>query len=100
MDERRLKIHNWLCDILGSNNVYYQPPESVKMQYDAIRYKLTGIPTKNADNNVYTKNLKYEIIYIHKQINDDVIDKLSDIGSYNTTYIKDNLYHDVFTIYI
>ena len=31
--DRRLKLHEELCDILGSRNVYFQPPETVKMKY-------------------------------------------------------------------
>ena len=34
----RLDLQALLEDLLGSRNVYYQPPESVKMNYPAIVY--------------------------------------------------------------
>ena len=37
----RYELHEFLCEILGSRNVYFQPPESVKMKYPAIVYERT-----------------------------------------------------------
>ena len=39
----RLDLQALLEDLLGSRNVYYQPPESVKMNYPAIVYALEDI---------------------------------------------------------
>ena len=36
----RLDLHECLCKILNSNNVYFQPPENVRMNYPAIVYSL------------------------------------------------------------
>ena len=36
----RLDLQALLEDLLGSRNVYYQPPESDKMNYPAIVYAL------------------------------------------------------------
>jgi len=36
MPDRRLKLHEILCGILNTRNAYFQPPESVKMNYPAI----------------------------------------------------------------
>ena len=47
-------LHVVLCDdILGSPNVYFQPPANVLMNYPAIVYALKGIDTVRADNRVY-----------------------------------------------
>ena len=43
--ERRLELHEILCTILGSRNVYFQPPESIKMNYPAIVYGLDDMQT-------------------------------------------------------
>ena len=40
----RYELHEFLCEILGSRNVYFQPPESVKMKYPAIVYERTDFP--------------------------------------------------------
>ena len=39
----RLDLQKIFEDILGSKNVYFQPPESLKMKYPAIRYSLDDI---------------------------------------------------------
>ena len=35
----RLELHALLVELLGSTNVYYEPPETLKMSYPAIRYQ-------------------------------------------------------------
>ena len=37
--DKRQTLQSELEAILGSRNVYYQPPANLKMQYPAIRYK-------------------------------------------------------------
>ena len=39
----RLDLQTFLEEILESRNVYFQPPESVKMKYPAIVYALDDI---------------------------------------------------------
>lgn len=98
----RLELHEILCELLGSRNVYYQPPESVKMDYPCIRYSKSKIDTKYADNKKYISKACYEIIVIDRMPDNAVIDKLLELPycSYERTYPSDNLNHDVLTIYI
>ena len=97
----RLDLHEMLCNILGSRNVYYQPPESVKMEYPAITYSKTNIPVTYANGSVYSKNTCYEIIVIDKKPDNEVINKLLELSycSYDRSYKADNLNHDVLTLY-
>lgn len=37
----RLELQSKLVELLGSKHVYYQPPESVKIEYPAIVYSKT-----------------------------------------------------------
>ena len=37
---KRVDLGNKLKEILGSNNVYFQPPDNLKMVYPCIRYRL------------------------------------------------------------
>ena len=46
----RIDLQSLLEELLGSKNVYYQPPESVKMQYDAIRYSKKQIAVSHAND--------------------------------------------------
>lgn len=87
--------------LLGSRNVYYQPPESLKMQYPAIRYSRSDVISRYADNVKYAKYDSYEIIVIDRLPNNEVIDKILDLpySSFDRHYVSNNLNHDVITIY-
>ena len=97
----RLELHSVLQELLGSSNVYYQPPESIKMQYDAIRYSKKTIDSKYANDRKYSMIDCYEIIVISRLPDNPVIRKLLSLPycSYDRHYIADNLHHDVLTIY-
>ena len=97
----RLELHSVLQELLGSSNVYYQPPESIKMQYDAIRYSKKNIVSKYANDRKYSMMDCYEVVVISRLPDNQVIKKLLSLPycSYDRHYIADNLHHDVLTIY-
>lgn len=97
----RLELHSVLQELLGSSNVYYQPPESIKMQYDAIRYSKKTIDSKYANDRKYSMIDCYEVMVISRLPDNPVIKKLLSLPycSYDRHYIADNLHHDVLTIY-
>ena len=97
----RLNLQTTLENILGSRNVYYQPPESVKMQYPAIVYFRNSIENNHANDLVYNQNVSYEIIVIYKDPDSEIPLAVSQLPlcKFNRRYTADNLYHDVFTLY-
>lgn len=97
----RADLQKELESLLGSRNVYYQSPESVKMEYPAIRYKKADIEVKHANDKPYMHKKKYEIIVIDKKPDNPVIDKILKMPSctYDKYYTADNLNHDVMTLY-
>ena len=97
----RLELQSKLEELLGNRNVYYQPPQSVKMEYPAIKYSKTNIPVIYANGSVYSKNTCYEIIVIDKKPDNEVVNKLLELPycSYDRQYKADNLNHDVLTLY-
>ena len=97
----RLDLQGLLEELLESRNVYYQSPESVKMQYPAIRYSKKNIQSAYANNSKYLMRDCYELIVISRKPDDPVIKKLLALSycGYDRQYIADNLYHDVLTIY-
>lgn len=101
MARTRLDLHKELVEMLGSNNVYYQPPETIKMEYPAIVYSRSNFRNTYADDSIFFSYKQYEIIVISKKPDDSVIDKLlkHQLCSHNRQYKSDNLYHDVFTLY-
>lgn len=101
-EEKRIKFHNKLISILGNNNVYYNPPSTIKIHYPCIIYKLKDIMTNRASNKVYSLDHVYEVSLIGTKVTDDTKDKLMTNIPYcefNNSYISDNLYHYVYTIY-
>lgn len=98
--QSRLKLHTELCDVLGSKNVYFQPPESIRMKYPAIVYDLEGIENIFSGNRVYLQKCTYRVIFISNDPDSDIIAKLSRLPKckYIKHYTSDNLYHDVFRV--
>lgn len=98
---RRLELHEILCALLESRNVYYQAPNSTQMIYPAIRYSKSDIKGDYANNSLYSRMTRYEIIVIDKKPDNPVIDKLLGLQycSFDRHYVADNLNHDVLTLY-
>lgn len=104
---RRLKLHNILCGVLecprsgSACRVYFQPPSSVKMQYPAIVYELNDIENTYADDGVYLSSKNYSVTVIDSDPDSSLIGKVASLPTsrFNRHYTKDNLNHDVFTIF-
>lgn len=98
---RRLELQTKFEEMLGSRNVYYQPPENLKMEYPAIRYSKSNIRSHYADDVKYSNFTCYEIIVIDKRPDNQVIEKILSLplSSFDRRYVSDNLNHDVITLY-
>ncbi len=97
----RIELQALLENILGSRNVYYQPPASIQMKYPAIVYSRHKIGNTHADNTVYRQTHSYEIIVIDKNPDSPIVDKISQLPlcSFNRHYVADNLNHDAFVLF-
>lgn len=97
----RLELHSKLVELFGSKNVYYQPPESIKMEYPAIKYSKIIVRNSYANNTPYIQSTGYQIIVIDSKPDNPVIKKLLALPmcSYDRNYRADNLNHDVLTLY-
>lgn len=97
----RLQLNALLCSILGSNHCYFQPPETLKMEYPAIVYRLDDIENLHADNGVYASKKRYSITLIDKNPDNANVDKIIALPTcrFDRHYRSDNLNHYVFTIY-
>ena len=97
----RLELHDILCDILGSEHVYFQPPASVRMTYPAIVYSRKNIENNFADNSVYKQNHAYELTVIYEDPDSDIPISISQLPlcRFDRHYTADNLNHDSFTLY-
>lgn len=98
----RFELHEELCTILGSRNVYFQTPESVKMKYDAIRYELSGKDLKRASNKIYKMTNQYSGVVITSNPDTGIPDAILnhfEMCSFGRPYTADNLNHYPFTLY-
>ena len=97
----RLELHEKLCDLLGSRNVYFQPPEKLKMSYPCIRYSFYNVYNQHADNSPYHQRDAYQLIVIDPNPDGDTKDKVKKLPlcAFDRYYAADNLNHYVYTIY-
>lgn len=97
----RLQLQSKLEELLGSGNVYYQPPETLKMSYPAIRYSFKDIDSIHANDAIYKITNCYEIIVIDRVPDNSVIREILALSmcSFDREYKSDNLVHDVLTLY-
>lgn len=103
LEDGRLELHEKLCELLGSRHVYYQPPESIKLQYPAIIYDLYRINQRFASDSNYRLMPAYSVTIIDKGTDLDWINTmLSTFEKYcslERTYTADNLVHYSFILY-
>ena len=97
----RLDLQALLESLLGSRNVYFQPPESKKIEYPAIVYALDDIENTFADDGVYLSHKKYSVTVINKDPDNIFVDKLAALPTcrFERHYTSDNLNHYAFNIY-
>ena len=83
-------------------NVYFQPPENLKIKYPCIVFERSNALTNYADNRPYQITKRYSITLITKTSdNDEYIDKLLNLPmcTFDRQFIIENLCHDVFNMY-
>lgn len=99
--ERRLKIQALLEELLGSGNVYYQPPPNTKMQYPCIVYGRSYEKSQFAANNPYIVTKRYTVTVIDRNPDSEIPDKIAALPMcrFQRFFTADNLNHDVFDLY-
>lgn len=100
IQDRRIQLNQMLVDILGSENVYFQPPATLKMKYPCIVYNLSDIASRFADNIPYFHKRSYSVTVIDRDPDSPIRDKMTYLKncSFERGFTSDNLYHYVFTI--
>lgn len=96
MNDKRMKLHRKFLEL--TPNVYFQPPESIRLEYPAIVYNLRRIQSINADDGKHHRFFIYEIMVINKNPDSEITNEISQWSktTHERRYTKDNLYHDVF----
>ena len=98
---KRTDLQTLLEDLLGSRNVYFQPPENFKLDYPCIIYSRNAGKTQFANNNPYQHHLQYSIMVIDRNPDSLIPGKIAMLPmcTFERNYTADNLNHDVYNIY-
>lgn len=97
----RTELQEVLEGILGSSNVYFQPPASLKLVYPCIVYSRNTYDSVFANNDSYLRRTRYSIVLIDKNPDSQFAEPIADIPycKHTRNYIADNLNHDVYDLY-
>ncbi len=102
MAKARKDLQIKLEQLLESRNVYFQPPENLKIKYPCIIYQLSNIPITYADNTNYMDHNRYQLTVIDQNPDSIIPRKILStfpLCSHSSRFISDNLNHDVFTLF-
>lgn len=98
----RYELHEKLCEILGSRNVYFQPPSNSSIKYPCIVYHQDVGRNFHADNTSYLFVDSYQVTVIDKDPDTQIPDKLQKsfpMIRRSGPYRSDNLNHYPFLLY-
>lgn len=97
----RTDLQTKLEALLGSTNVYFQPPPNIQMVYPCIVYKLSGIETEHADNAPYKIGSEYSVTVIDRNPDSAIPYEVAQLKScsFSARFPSDGLNHTVFKLY-
>lgn len=104
MARERVEMHQMLKSLFPAHmepRVYFQPPQSTKIEYPCMIYKLSDMPQKWANNLPYHWERAYQLTYISRDPKDPMIEKLIALREtkFDRYFSSDNLHHFVYTIF-
>lgn len=104
---RRLQLQtlleNLMKEVTGNTkaNVYFQPPENLKLEYPAIVYNRDRVNTEHAGNFPYLQTKRYAVTVIDRDPDSLIPDAIAKLPmcSFSRHFKADNLNHDVYSLY-
>ena len=99
--QNRLKLQTILEEILGSRNVYFQPPDGTQLKYPCILYVRSSENTRYADNVLYNSTRRYTVTVIDRDPDSYIPEKVGNLPmcSFNRHFKTDSLNHAVYNLY-
>ena len=97
----RLELQALLTSLLGSDNVYFQPPPTKQIEYPCIVYRRDHAKTNFSGNKPYTYEKRYLVIVIDRNPDSLIPDKVAALEKcvFDRFYTAEGLNHDVFNLY-
>lgn len=96
MMARRTKLIREIKQVIDSSNVYFQPPESLKLNFPCVICSYDNVESAYADNLSYQRFKHYRLLVVDKNPDSKLPDLIMDHFSYTSPgrpYISDGLYH-------
>lgn len=84
------------------DNVYFQPPSNVRLNYPCVIYHKSGYESTHANDSVYGLKTEYQLTVIQRDpegVLDEQILKSFPLCRVTTTFVSENLYHTFLTLY-
>lgn len=98
----RKELGKKLREILGTDNVYFQPPNNTKINYPCIIYNKERQKISNSDDIHYLAFDKYEVLVIDRNPDSEIVNNICSSFDYSRVerhFVKDNLNQTTLTIY-
>lgn len=97
----RSDLQEILVGLLGTTNVYFQPPPTLRMAYPCIVYSRDTADTRFAGNLPYNYTKQYSVTVIDKDPDSLIPDKVAKLPAcvHNRSFTADQLNHDVFKLF-
>lgn len=99
--DRRLQLQALLEELLGSDEVHFQPPENLSMNYPAIIYERDFAEVSHADNAPYRHKKRYQVTIIDRDPDSPYPDAVANLPmcTFSRHFKADNLNHDIYSLY-
>ncbi len=100
MAQPRVDLQDLLEEI--TENVYFQPPTNIRMQYPCIVYLRDGLPSSDhADNELYRHARRYQVTVIDRNPDTELAAMVEALryATFDRSFAADNLNHYVFTLF-
>lgn len=98
----RTELQQAFEEFLGSENVYFRPPESKKLNYPCIIFSIRAGDSQYANNKAYIFHRMYDVQIIHKEADTDLIERFAYTfpkARFDRAFKIDNLNHENFVLY-
>lgn len=101
MPRERIELQKILEEILESRNVYFQPPESLKIKYPCVIYELSDEWVNSADDIDYSEYDVYSLTLIDKNPETKFRKSIRNLEhcSFDRSFTSDGLNHFVYRLY-
>lgn len=98
---QRLDLQTLLEELLGSRNVYFQPPSGLTMKYPCIVYAKDYRKLDYADNSPYRHAQRYSVTSIDINPDSETPGKIAMLPmvSFERAFVTENLNHEIFNLY-